>query len=452
MTIKIVDRIFILSISLLFLICFSASIHAATYYVSTTGSDSNPGTITSPWLTVRHATSTVSAGDTVYLRGGTYTDHSVTFSNSGSSGSPITIIAYPGEVPVLDAGFTTASQSSAPMGFFEIDGPSYITLDGLEIMRGSRTNIHLGYNNLTNYITIQNCHLHDLNVYDNSGMVMLENNASNITIQNNKMHHILTSTGSGTSGEGVWIGLGPGNYIIQNNELYDLIQGIWPKYKQSDNSAPLIQNNLIHDVTTYGIQVANNNSVILNNIIYNTGNGYAAIRVTQESSACSTVGGLNTSIIHNTIDKGGDGAIVLYGPSACTGTLNTIVKNNLIYNSDTGNYPSLTIWPYQTSGSPNTTEDYNLYYSSSYSRADRQFGTVYTLSQWTSQSGQGLHSLWAIPIFTDYVNHNYNLASTSPGRNAASDGTNIGANFCQVGINKASCPAAPSAPLALSVN
>ncbi|MGA7319716.1 MAG: hypothetical protein WBW98_04355, partial [Candidatus Sulfotelmatobacter sp.] len=34
----------------------------ATRYVSTKGSDSNPGTIGAPWLTIQHAANSVSAG------------------------------------------------------------------------------------------------------------------------------------------------------------------------------------------------------------------------------------------------------------------------------------------------------------------------------------------------------------------------------------------------------
>src|SRR5438046_1888803 len=42
------------------------------FYVSTTGNDSNPGTILSPWRTIQHAANSVQAGDTVYVRGGMY--------------------------------------------------------------------------------------------------------------------------------------------------------------------------------------------------------------------------------------------------------------------------------------------------------------------------------------------------------------------------------------------
>jgi len=50
---------------LLFLCC-SLTISGATYYVSPSGSDSNPGTIGQPFFTLNKAWSVVSAGDIVY--------------------------------------------------------------------------------------------------------------------------------------------------------------------------------------------------------------------------------------------------------------------------------------------------------------------------------------------------------------------------------------------------
>src|SRR2546422_8050674 len=65
-------------------------LEAATYYVATTGSDSNSGSISSPWLTINHAKSVAVAGDTVLVGNGTYIE-SVDFnSHAGSVGSPIT--------------------------------------------------------------------------------------------------------------------------------------------------------------------------------------------------------------------------------------------------------------------------------------------------------------------------------------------------------------------------
>jgi MYXO-CTERM domain-containing protein len=91
---------------------------AAEYYVSPTGSDSNPGTQASPWGTVQKAASTAAAGDTVWLRGGTYSPSAgITFSKSGTSDTNrIKYWAYQGEVPKIDFSNMNVSSSGYSMG------------------------------------------------------------------------------------------------------------------------------------------------------------------------------------------------------------------------------------------------------------------------------------------------------------------------------------------------
>jgi hypothetical protein len=45
----------------------SLTLHATTYYVASSGSDSNPGTQTSPWLTVQNAVNHMACGDTLMV-------------------------------------------------------------------------------------------------------------------------------------------------------------------------------------------------------------------------------------------------------------------------------------------------------------------------------------------------------------------------------------------------
>jgi hypothetical protein len=84
----------------------------ATYYVSPTGSDSNPGTLTAPFQTIAKARDVVRTinsnmtGDIyIYLRGGNYSITStVTFGpqDSGTNGYRIYYQAYQGETPILN--------------------------------------------------------------------------------------------------------------------------------------------------------------------------------------------------------------------------------------------------------------------------------------------------------------------------------------------------------------
>src|ERR1700686_2592846 len=54
--------------------CFSAVLGQtnSSFYVATTGNDSNPGTPAAPWRTIQHAADTARAGSTVHVRGGVY--------------------------------------------------------------------------------------------------------------------------------------------------------------------------------------------------------------------------------------------------------------------------------------------------------------------------------------------------------------------------------------------
>lgn len=75
------------------------------FFVKTTGSDSNPGTWTQPFLTmVRGKTIGIQPGDTIYVGDGVNqsaegaTGYSLRFYTSGTEAAPISLVAYPGAV------------------------------------------------------------------------------------------------------------------------------------------------------------------------------------------------------------------------------------------------------------------------------------------------------------------------------------------------------------------
>jgi hypothetical protein len=91
----------LLALGMLFAACPA---YCNTYFVAPDGSDSNSGTIESPFKTIDHAVGLVNAGDTIYLRGGVhyYTVKIPTISKSGQDGNLITLQNYQNEVPILD--------------------------------------------------------------------------------------------------------------------------------------------------------------------------------------------------------------------------------------------------------------------------------------------------------------------------------------------------------------
>jgi Putative Ig domain/Abnormal spindle-like microcephaly-assoc'd, ASPM-SPD-2-Hydin/Immunoglobulin domain len=81
---------------------------ACALYVSPSGSDSNPGTLSDPLQTAQKAFDSATAGQTVCFRAGTYPQYIAATAgfnqvegNSGTPGNPIVFTNYPGEIALL---------------------------------------------------------------------------------------------------------------------------------------------------------------------------------------------------------------------------------------------------------------------------------------------------------------------------------------------------------------
>ena len=73
----------------------------STYYVATNGKDTNPGTLDLPFKTIQHAVSVLDAGDSVYIRGGTYREAISIEDLHGTKDNPITIQNYNDEEVII---------------------------------------------------------------------------------------------------------------------------------------------------------------------------------------------------------------------------------------------------------------------------------------------------------------------------------------------------------------
>lgn len=95
------------------------------YYVASTGDNNHDGSTGSPWRTLQKAADVMVAGDTCYIREGTYRE-SVIPVNSGTEGNPITFRAYQAEAVTINGCDTVSS------AWTQADGNIYqtsITLD-----------------------------------------------------------------------------------------------------------------------------------------------------------------------------------------------------------------------------------------------------------------------------------------------------------------------------------
>ncbi len=98
------------NILILNLICCFLNIKANEFYVSNSGLDSNPGSISSPFKTIQHAASIMQPGDICFIRGGIYRETIHPF-NSGTTSSPIQFSGYQNE-NVIVTGLDTVTNWS----------------------------------------------------------------------------------------------------------------------------------------------------------------------------------------------------------------------------------------------------------------------------------------------------------------------------------------------------
>jgi hypothetical protein len=82
---------------------------ATALYVATTGSDSNPGTLSQPLRTIQAAADKVQPGQTVLVKGGVYYERVINLRRGGTPTAPVTFQAAPGERVVIDHGLQVES-------------------------------------------------------------------------------------------------------------------------------------------------------------------------------------------------------------------------------------------------------------------------------------------------------------------------------------------------------
>jgi len=353
------QRIFI---SLLFISSIFAtnSLSAQPYYVSTTGLDTNPGTEALPWKTVSKAASTLTAGQTAYIRGGTYNEK-VTIANSGTPGNLITITAYPNETPIIDGtGTGTGSWLLFSIGF-----ESYIKISGLKLQNGgmgmgnAASNVIIENNYFYNFsnpaISLSNCtnsivkgNIVDRAVYTSWGECITFTQCDYIDVCNNEVKNgSPTNTGGGEGIDvkgskhfrvfnntihdlpkklGIYIDAYDGlDYDIQifNNKVYNCTNGIViSSEKWNDMEKVWVYNNLTYDISGEGIKVVD---------YFNT--NYRIKNIIIENNTMSACKGINIDapngsdfIIRNNILSNCSSSIIFTAAPA-----NLTIANNLVY-------------------------------------------------------------------------------------------------------------------------
>ncbi len=469
-------------------VCVSAAFSQpnVSFYVSTTGNDSNPGTEKEPWRTVQHAADTARAGSTVNVRGGIYGELVSIHESGNASDGFITFRSYPGETAVLDAEHFSPS---GRQGVLTIHNQSYVRIEGLEI-RNFRTAEH---------------RLAPLGI-------SVTGSGSHIELLKNNVHHIeqtfegRDAPGRGGNGFGIAVYGTDGkmpitDLIIDGNEVHHLKTGSSESLVVNGNVTNFrITHNVVHDNNNIGIDVIGfertapdpavdqaRDGVVSNNLVYNiTSRGNPAYRNEENSDGIYVDGGTRILIEQNVMHDV-DFGIELASEHKNRSTSYITARNNLIYHAHTagvsiGGYDrerghtehctvvNNTLYQNDTSGTgsgefqmqwnmadnifannivyagpaclmsinkseaqspPPVRIDYNVYYCPVGEKASlwKQSATSVTgFSKYVQSTGNDRNSHFADPLFVDAAGHDFHLQPDSPALASGTlDGVPVGA-------------------------
>jgi hypothetical protein len=245
-----------------------------TFYVSTSGSDSNPGTLTAPWRTIQKALNVLSPGQRALVRGGTYAED-LLMCRSGTASAPITVAAYPGETAVLHAAST--SGNTYPV---QITG-SYFRLGGFVIENAlgtSDANVYM-YGG-ANHIELSGNEIR----YGQDQGVFADNTTSNLQMLGNRIHDNGWNHLQGQhQSHGIYIE--GGNDLLANNVIYNHLYGFGIQIYPANHDT-IVTDNTIASSAHSSIVVGGSGGVssitIRNNILY--GDDYGV----ETDSTCPT--------------------------------------------------------------------------------------------------------------------------------------------------------------------
>ncbi|MGZ3771285.1 MAG: right-handed parallel beta-helix repeat-containing protein [Bdellovibrio sp.] len=325
---------------------FLSQAQATTYYVSTSGSDSNNGTSTStPFRTISAGLSNAqSTGDIVYVMTGTYAE-TVSVDQSG-----ITLSAYPNNAPVIDGGTSLPNRDWGVL--ISVNGSNNI-VSGFEVRNSNRSGAYLGGYG----IQVQGAHntISKMNVHhtwstgfivDGDYNIVEDSSVSQATLNNS------TNPGAQNWGSGLSAArnhsasaLKPGitSYtIFRRNKVFDN-WGEGLSCFEADHCT--MEDNIVYDNWSTNIYISDaTNCLAQRNMIYkssDTGNPFGGTGISLADEVSSVPRSTNNIIINNFIYNAGIDAFSWTIVSG-SGLTNALIANNTIVDGslNTGNINS----------------------------------------------------------------------------------------------------------------
>ncbi|HEB62234.1 MAG TPA: hypothetical protein ENI82_03685, partial [Bacteroidetes bacterium] len=434
------------------------------YYVSTSGDNSNPGTLQLPWRDIDYACNNATSGSTINVMQGTY------YEQISVGVDSITVQNYLGQAVVIDGTNITSG------AIIEIYNRKGITFDGFEL----QNNIHNDAQGILvdgecHDIMIKNCKIHDIHFSNNP----------NDPANSNTNAQPLIVFGSST--------IPSTNINVYGNEIYDSRVGYSEALAINGNIDTFeIVNNSVHDITNIGIVMIGHeqtcsdpaldqarNGICKENITYKCSSPYAANAgiyidgakdiVIERNTCYRNIWGIEIGCEHsgksasgitvknNVIYRNAKAGIALGGydyPSGSGKVIDTYIYNNSLFDNDTltgpdsydpeinisyaencwiknniiygTNSDNILVIQNSNTAPVNMVLDSNIYYhpvGTNDVEFEWQNSSYQGFANWQSGTGQDANSIFDNPDFIDISSFppDLHLTSTSPAIEAGSN-------------------------------
>ena len=470
---------------LFFWLLAAGNTFSAEYYVATNGSNTATGSLIAPWATIQYAVNQAVAGDTVYVRGGSFHER-VVFNHSGTAGNPLTLKNYNGEAAVIDGtGFTVASGWDA---LVTLTGRSYITIDGLEIrnmITAVKSCVPVGVlvSGASKGVVLRNLKIHDIEtnwtgtsngdahglaaygdsasgsisnllieaveIYDcrlgSSESMVLNGNVENFVVKNCVVHDnnnigidfigyegTCSTTSLDQARNGQCIGNLVYNIATTGNPAYGTDRSADGIYVDGGRDI-IMERNVVHDCDI-GMEIASEHSgkstsyiTLRNNLVYRNYNGgiFAGGYDSKRGKAeyCTIIG---NTLYGNDTAKVSNGEIYLQ-----MYVENCVFENNLVYALTNSGNSAVFVGGIGVSGSKpvNTQFNYNLYFSpiSSANHVWTWGNTTYSSFSTWKGVGNDSNAVYNVnPLLTDPSGGDLHIGATSPAVNSGTNRTDRG--------------------------
>ncbi|MCZ6702738.1 MAG: right-handed parallel beta-helix repeat-containing protein [Ignavibacteria bacterium] len=405
----------VLLIALAMLLIFTkVQPEVSSYFVDNSNpnaSDNNPGSENEPWVTVQKGIDVAQAGDTVFIKAGTYfiSSSGLKMKRSGNTNNKIVFKNYGTDSVVIN-------MRSAPSKGWNWTGTYYnnIVIDGLNFLHGEWPTVIQG-----DYNEIKNCYFGF-----SSGTTINVWGGSHNLISNNRIE------ASGWNGIGIESRPNDGNKgradsnIVEFNHCFNSSDhmgiNIFPNTGQSQDLMyyNIIRFNTLNGNHSSGIYLRRQvNCIIYDNLIYDNKEWGIFLHWKNSSDGAHIS---NLKIYNNTVVGNGYDGIDNHSHK------DLIIKNNIFAYS--GDYE---IDMSSAVGTTGHNIDYNQYYTTNINETIITWGSgnlKYTLAEEQMNLGYDNHSIFGDPMFINMNQGNYSLL---PSSSAINSGFNLGNPYNQ---------------------